>query len=242
VATLNAPLGLFGSIEIRRRRISCRVRYKTTFSDPAYPVEIRKEAANTCIHSLKTTTIRINIRKTGEDGKINAVPYGDPDGVIPVKYDKDKNNKYDFEEDFLNYDCDPPKSDLYFDRNNNGVPDDIEDDAYPDYPMYPVTISPASDTCGRIPGPGNGLMMLCLPENTLPVPVTGSSFRMDQQVRQRGFRVFICMVRYDIFPKLSLTLGGIYEGSEKNSYQMTYQDTSPAGLIYAPERPSTCTP
>jgi len=38
-------------------------------------------------------------------------------------------------------------SQIVFDRNNNGIPDDIEDDAYPDYPYVPSYYLPASDTC-----------------------------------------------------------------------------------------------
>jgi hypothetical protein len=58
---------------------------------------------------------------------------------------------------------------------------------------------------------------------------------MDQEV-SKGLSGFHLYGKYNILPKLNFTLGGMYERSEKNSYQVIYQDTAPAGLIYAPEK------
>jgi len=84
---------------------------------------------------------------------------------------------YDWGGRFLNYDCDPPKSNLYFDRNNNGIPDDIEDDAIRIIPMCQLLSSPASDNL-RQDGQDRemGWKMLCHPN--LPFRY---QFRMDQE-------------------------------------------------------------
>jgi hypothetical protein len=235
VATLNAHWDFLDQLKFGGEGYLVESRYKTTFSDPAYPGGDQEGSGKYLYSLVEDNDDKDQYPENGEDGKINAVPYGDPDGVIPVKYDKDKNNKYDFEEDFLNYDCDPPKSDLYFDRNNNGVPDDIEDDAYPDYPYVPSYYLPGERYMRQDPRTGKWIDDVVPAGKYAAGTSTGSSFRMDQQV-SKGLSGFHLYGTYDIFPKLSLTLGGIYEGSEKNSYQMTYQDTSPAGLIYAPEK------
>jgi hypothetical protein len=153
--------------------------------------------------------------------KLLAIPKGDPDGVIPVKYDKDKNGMRDWEEDFLSYDCDPPKSKLYYDRNNNGTPDDIEDDAYPDYTYVPGYYLPGErymryDDMDR----------------------QEKEYTSDGQA-SKGLLGFHLYGRYEILPKLNLTLGGIVEESQERSYQNIYDDTSVVGQTYDPEKATT---
>jgi hypothetical protein len=153
--------------------------------------------------------------------KLRAIPTGDPDGVIPLKYDKDKNGMNDWEQDFLNYDCDPPKSKLYFDRNNNGTPDDIEEDAYPDYTYVPSYYLP-------------GEQYLRYDE-------------LDRQEKEytsdgtahKGLLGFHLYGRYEILPKLNVTLGGIIEKSQEKSYQNIYEDSSVVGQTYALEIATT---
>ena len=231
VATINIQDDIFNKLKLGGEGYIVQARYKTTFSDPAYPQGDSSGSGKYLYSLVEDNDDKDQFPENGVDGKINAVPYGDPDGVIPVKYDKNKNNMYDWEEDFLNYDCDPPKSNLYFDRNNNGIPDDIEDDAYPDYPYVPSYYLPGERYLRQDDRTGKWM------EDVVPSGIyhSGTSFRMDQEV-SKGLSGFHLYGKYDILPKLKLTLGGMFERSEKNSYQLTYQDTAPAGLIYAPER------
>lgn len=68
--------------------------------------------------------------------------YDDPDGVIPDRYDRNKNGQVDYREDFLLYSSDPPVFELGNDMNFNGVIDYEEDDLLPDYPyQLPYTIT-----------------------------------------------------------------------------------------------------
>jgi len=172
----------------------CRRSIRQRFSDPAYPSGDSSGSGRYLYSLVEDNDDKDQFPENGVDGKINAVPYGDPDGVIPVKYDKNKNNMYDWEEDFLNYDCDPPKSNLYFDRNNNGIPDDIEDDAYPDYPYVPSYYLPGERYLRQDDRTGKWI------EDVVPSGIyhSGTSFRMDQEV-SKGFRVFICMVNMTSF-------------------------------------------
>jgi hypothetical protein len=205
-------------------------RYKTTFSDPAFTAgDSGASGSGRYLYSLiEDNDDRDQYAENGNDGKLNAVPFGDFDGVIPKEYDKDKNNKYDFEEDFLNYDCDPPKSKLYLDRNNNGVPDDIEDDAYPDFTYIPSYYLPGERYLRQDPKTGKWI-------NDGVPDLARTSFRMDNQV-SKGLLGFHLFGQYQILPKLDVTLGLISEESEKKSFQMTYQDTTAVGFIYAPEK------
>jgi len=68
--------------------------------------------------------------------------YDDPNGVIPDRYDRNKNGQADYREDFLLYSSDPPVFELGNDMNFNGVIDYEEDDFLPDYPyQIPYTIT-----------------------------------------------------------------------------------------------------
>ena len=216
VATINALWDILDRLKAGGEGYIVGSRYKTAFN---CPVHTRGDAFGNgkYLYSL------IEDNDDGDDfaengkSKLSSIPVGDPDGTIPVKYDKDKNGRFDFEEDYISYDCDPPKSSLYWDRNNNGVPDNIEDDAYPDYTYVPgyylsgeqyIRYDGIEDTAG---GEMSNLV-------------------------SKGLDGFHLYGQYEIFPQLFLTLGGIFQKSEKKSFQTIYQDTTPIGGIYAPEK------
>jgi hypothetical protein len=154
-----------------------------------------------------------------------AIPKGDPDAVIPEKYDKNKNGVNDWEEDFLSYDCDPPKSRLYFDRNNNGVTDDIEDDDYPDYTYIPSFYLS-----------GERYMRYDDMDHKTKEDTAGGDLG---HLVSKGLLGFHLYGRYEIIPKLNLTLGGIAEKSLEKSYQNVYEDSSVVGQTYSPEMATT---
>ena len=129
---------------------------------------------------------------------------GDPDGVLPAQYDKDKNGLFDYKEDFLNYDADPPESKILFDRNNNGTPDEIENDAYPDYPYVPGYYLPGErywrydDVYDKW-------------ENMTADSLT-----------HKGLAGLHFYSRYKILPNLEATVGGIFDRSQEKTFQLTY--------------------
>ena len=57
----------------------------------------------------------------------------DYDGVFPSADDRDHNGIFDYQEDFLIFDADPPVFTGIIDLNNNGVIDTVEDDYEPQY-------------------------------------------------------------------------------------------------------------
>ena len=220
LATLNTRWDIFEKLNLGGEGYIVQSRYATTFSSPVHP---RGDAfgSGKYLYSL------IEDNDDGDDypengkSKLNAVPEGDPDGTISEKYDKDKNGRFDFEEDFLNYDADPPKSKLYFDRNNNGVPDEIEDDAYPNYPYLPGYYLPGerylryNDMTGQW---DEGIS--------------------DGQV-SKGISGLHLNGQYQLLPKLSLTVGWVAEKSERKSFQMTYRNGAETGLVLASEKATT---
>jgi hypothetical protein len=228
VGTLNAQLNILDQLKCGGEGYIVESRYTTTFSDPAYPQGDVYGSGRYLYSLVEDNDDSDPFPENGQDGKINRVPMGDPDGVIPMEYDKDKNNKYDFEEDFLNYESDPPTSNLYFDRNDNGVPDVIEDDAYPDYPYVPGFYLPGERYLRQDDRTGKWI------DDVVPASAV-TSFRYDQQV-SKGLSGFHLYGQYQILPKLNLTLGGMFEGSEKKSYQMTYRDMVPVGYVLGSEK------
>ncbi|HUI92702.1 MAG TPA: hypothetical protein VLX68_10685 [Chitinivibrionales bacterium] len=204
-------------------------RYKTTYYDPA--CSTGDLASQKYLYQLvEDNDDKDQFPENGQEGKINFLPYGggDWDGVMPVKYDKNKNGIYDWEEDFLNYDCDPPKSDVYYDRNNNGVPDEIEDDAYPDYPYVPSYYRSGERYLKQNDRTGKWIDTVVKDSADIP-------FNMERQV-SKGLSGFHLYGQYDLLPKLSLTLGGMAEQSEERSFQMKYQNGTPIGYDYLPEK------
>jgi hypothetical protein len=225
VATLTTQWNIFDQLACGGEGYYVGSRYKTTFSCPRHPKGDTLGSGKYLYSLVDDNDDGDDYPENGQSLKLNAVPKGDPDGAIPMKYDKDKNGRYDYEEDFLNYDADPPKSTLYFDRNNNGVADEIEDDAYPDYPYVPGFYLPGEryrrydDITGQ------------WKEDT-------AGGEMSRQV-SKGISGFHLYGHYQIMPNLKLTLGGIYEKSEKNSFQTIYQDTAAVGFVDASERAIT---
>ncbi|MFP4521208.1 MAG: hypothetical protein ACLFQK_03600 [Fibrobacterota bacterium] len=62
--------------------------------------------------------------------------YGDVNGVISDRLDRNRNGILDYKEDFLLFDADPPVFELGYDMNNNGLSDFEDDDILPDYPGF----------------------------------------------------------------------------------------------------------
>jgi hypothetical protein len=219
LAVVNSRWNVFDALKFGGEGYLIESRYKTTFTSVVHP-DGDVFGSGKYLYSL------IEDNDDGDDypengkSKLNAVPEGDPDGTYPVAYDKDKNGRLDYEEDFLSYDADPPKSTLYFDRNNNSVPDVIEDDPYPDYPYVPSYFLPGER---------------CLKYDEM----NGKTYddTSDGMV-SKGLLGFHLYGSYQILPKINLTLGFLSEKSEKSSFQMTYQDTMPVGLTFAQERAS----
>jgi hypothetical protein len=229
VGTLNAQWNILDQLKVGGEGYVVQSRYKTTFSDPAFPKG--DVASQRYLYSLvEDNDDRDQFPENGQEGKINFLPLGagDMDGVLPEAFDKDKNNRYDWEEDFLNYECDPPTSKLYFDRNNNGIPEEIEDDPYPDYPYVPSYYLSGERYLRQDDSSGQWI-------DDVVGDSTWSSFNMDRQV-SKGLSGFHLYGQYQILPKLELTLGAIYERSEKGSYQMKYQDATPVGYTYSSEK------
>jgi hypothetical protein len=222
IGMINAKLGIFNKLNIGGEGYVVQARYNTTFYDPAFPKG--DAASQRYLYSLvEDNDDRDQFPENGQEGKINFLPLGggDMDGVLPVEYDKDKNNKYDWEEDFLNYDCDPPKSDLYFDRNNNGIPEEIEDDPYPDFPYVPSYYLSGERYIRKDDRTGVTI-------DDIVRDSTWTSFNMNRQV-SKGLSGVHLYGSYEIIPKLEIVLGGLYEKSEKGSFQMTYDNGTPIG-------------
>jgi hypothetical protein len=129
---------------------------------------------------------------------------GDPDGTIPENYDKNKNGIWDFDEDFLSYECDPADSRILFDRNNNGIPDEVEDDAYPDYPYVPSYYLP-----------GERYYRFDDFDNKWEVKRADS-------MTHKGLGGIHLYGRYKLLPELELTLGGVFDRSQEETFQKQY--------------------
>lgn len=231
VVTLNALGDISDKLKLGGEGYIVESRYKTTFNDPSIPKPDEQGSGRYLSSLVEDNDDRDQFPENGDNHKLSVYQIGDPDGVIPMASDKDKNNIYDWEEDFLNYDADPPKSGLYFDRNNNGIPDDIEDDAYPDYPYVPSYYLAGERYLRQDVKTGKWI------DDVVPADAD-NSFNMYHQV-SKGLSGFHLFGKYQIHPQLSLTLGGILDQSEKNSYQMNYRDSKPVGFIYAPEKATT---
>lgn len=200
-------------------------RFKTTFFCPAHKDGEPNGIGRYMYSLVENNDDRDEYPENGQS-KLLALPVGDPDGVIPLKFDRNKNGIYDWEEDFLSYDCDPPKSNVYFDRNNNGTADEIEFDAYPDYRYVPSYYLPGErylryDDMDK-------------KEETF----TSKDDGFDSQA-SKGLLGMHFYGRFGVLPKLDLTCGALVEKSQENSYQNIYEDSTLVGQIYAPEKAST---
>ncbi len=229
IVDLSAVGNIFDKLKLGGEGYIVNHNYKTTFYDPAFP-QGDLSSQKYLYQLVEDNDDKDQFPENGQEGKVNFLPYGggDWDGVIPIKYDKNKNGIYDWEEDFLSYDCDPPKSDVYFDRNNNGVPDEVEDDAYPDYPHVPGYYLSGERYLRQDDRSGKWI-------DDVVQDSADISFNMERQV-SKGLDGLHLYGEYDFLPKLNLALGGIAERSEMNSFQMTYQNGQPVGYIYAPEK------
>lgn len=220
IATVNSRWNVFDALKFGGEGYIIGSRYKTTFYDPVHPTGDDFGSGKYLYSAVEDNDDNDDYPENGKS-KLNAVPEGDPDGTYSAGYDKDKNGRLDYEEDFLSYDADPPKSTLYFDRNNNGVPDVIEDDPYPDYPYVPSYYLP-------------GERYLKHDE------MTGQTYSDSSDgMVSKGLLGFNVYGSYQILPKINLTLGFLSEKSEKSSFQMTYQDSVAIGSIFAQERANT---
>ena len=143
---------------------------------------------------------------------------GDPDGTISEEWDKDKNGIWDYEEDFLNYDADPPESKILFDRNNNGIPDEIEDDAYPDYPYVPGYYLPG--------------------ERYYRYDKIDDKWenKTADSLTHKGLAGLHLYTRFNLLQNLELTVGGIYDRSQEKTFQMTYVNGIPTKEKFDSER------
>jgi len=229
IGMINASFEIPDRLKVSGEGYMVQARYKTTFSDPAFPKG--DIASQKYLYSLvDDNDDHDQFPENGQEGKINFLPLGggDMDGVLSELYDKDKNNRYDWEEDFLSYDCDPPRSDIYFDKNNNNVPDEIEDDPYPDYPYVPGYYLSGERYLRKIDSTGVWI-------NDVVRDSAENSFNMDRQV-SKGLSGFHLYGQYQLLPGLELALGAKYEKSEKSSFQMTYANQKPIGYIFAQEQ------
>jgi hypothetical protein len=231
LATLNTQWDISDQLKFGGEGYIVQSRYKTTFFCPRHlytkqgtPFADSYGSGKYLYSTIEDNDDRDDYPENGQS-KLNTVPTGDPDGTLPMKYDRNKNFLFDYEEDFLNYDADPPKSTMYFDRNNNGVPDEIEDDAYPDYPHVPGYYLPG--------------------ERYLRYDDLSGQWREDraggvlENLVSKGISGFQLHGQYTILPNLNLILGAIFEKSEKNSFQMKYQDTVAVGFADAAEKATT---
>jgi hypothetical protein len=199
-------------------------RFQTNFTCPAHPLGDQNYGMGKYQYSL----VEDNDDKDQypENGQ-SRYPYyswtsqlGDIDGTIPFKYDKDKNGLWDYEEDFLNYDADPPASKILFDKNNNGIPDELEDDAYPDYPYVPSYYLP-----------GEKYYRFDDIDNKWEYKAADSF-----DLVHKGLAGLRLNSRYDILPDLEVTVGGIFERSQEKTFQMTYGNGVPIGEMFDFER------
>lgn len=229
IGTINAKYEIPDRLKVTGEGYMVQAGYKTTFSDPAFPKG--DIASQKYLYSLVDDNDDDDqFPENGQEGKINFLPLGggDMDGVLPGPYDKDKNNRYDWEEDFLGYDCDPPRSDIYFDKNNNNVPDAIEDDPYPDFPYVPGYYLSGERYLRKIDSTGVWV-------NDVVRDSAEISFNMDRQV-SKGLSGFHLYGQYQLLPGLELALGAKYEQSEKNSFQMKYANGLPVGYVFDSEQ------
>jgi hypothetical protein len=136
---INMTKGLSPSSKLGAELYQMAPTFKTEFSCPAHPQGDAATGTNTEKYLYQLVEDNDDRDDYPENGKsrVSSVFTRDSDGPIPQEYDRNKDSIWDFKQDFLSYETDHPKSKFYFDRNNNLVPDNIEDDLCPDYPYLP---------------------------------------------------------------------------------------------------------
>jgi hypothetical protein len=225
VATLNAQYDLWENWRCGGEFYTIGSKFKTSISCPAHYEGDQFGGIGKYQYSLiEDNDDRDDYPENGQT-RFPYFPIGDPDGVIPINYDKDKNGVYDYEEDFLGYEADPPRSKILLDRNNNGVPDEIENDAYPDYTYVPSYYLPGEKYWRR--DDINGTW-----EN-----------KGADSLTHKGLVGCHLYSRYKILhtvlPSLEMTAGGIFDKSQEKTFQRTYKDGNETGEVYDAEYATT---
>jgi hypothetical protein len=204
VATLNAHYNIWENWRCEGEFYTIGSRFKTNFDCPAHSSGDQFGGIEKYQYSLIEDNDDQDEYPENGHNRYSYFPQKDPDGVIPINYDKDKNGVYDYDEDFLSYEADPPESKILFDRNNNGIPDEIENDDYPDYPYVPSYYLPGEkyyrydDVDGKWDTKGA------------------------DSVTHKGLAGVHLSSRYDILQNLEVTVGGIFDRSQEKTFQMTF--------------------
>ncbi len=229
VATMDGHYDIFDKWRAGGEFYSIGSRFQTNFSCPT--IDHKKgdvDAYGDGVHKYQYSLVEDNDDNDEfpENGRSKYLYFtqqtlqGDPDGVIPADYDKDKNGLWDYNEDFLNYDADPPESKILFDRNNNGTPDNIEDDAYPDYPYVPSYYLPG-ERYYRLDDIDNKW------ENNWA-----------DSLVHKGLAGYHIYTRFEPLQNLELTVGGVFDRSQEKTFQSTYTNGKKSGEIYDDEKAS----
>jgi hypothetical protein len=205
VATFNGYYDLLDQLRCGGEMYTIGSRFTSNFSCPSHP-----EGDGFYTGKYQYSLIEDNDDHDDypENGKTKYpyFPVGDPDGTIPAGFDKDKNGVWDFEQNFLSYDADPPDSRILFDRNSNGIPDEVEDDPYPDYPYIPSYYLPG-ERYWRYDDVDQKW------ENKFADSLT-----------HKGLAGIHLYGKYEVIPDLKVTLGGIYDRSQEKSFHPVYEN------------------
>ena len=216
VATLNARYDIFEKWQCGGEFYTIGSRFQTDFTCPVHKNGDVFGAGKYQYSLIEDNDDKDDYPENGQT-RYPYFPIGDPDGVIPVAYDKDKNGIWDYKEAFLGYDADPPESKILFDRNTNGIPDQMENDPYPDYSYVPSYYLPG-ERYWRYDDVDKKW------ENKTADSMT-----------HKGLAGVHIYSRYDIFPNLELTLGGIFDKSQEKTFQATYVQGMENSEVYASE-------
>jgi len=163
-----------------------------------------------------------------EDGRcsIPAVALGDYDGVFRLKDDRNKDGIFDFAQDFLSYDADPPNAGIFLDRNNNLVPDAVEDDVYPDYAYLPSYYLEGETYRRFSEAAGTAVDTLFFLSSMSPVRV------------HKGLQGVHLYGSYPVGAELTIAGGVLLEGALEETYQRLYTSTDTWSMALRPERSS----
>ena len=216
VATLNGNWDLSEKLRFGGEFYSIGSRFQTNFSCPAHPygdgIELEPGYVYQEYGKYQYSLVEDNDDKDEfpENGRSKYLYYtqqefqGDPDGVIPTYYDKDKNGVWDYQEEFLMFDADPPESKILFDRNNNGTADVLEDDPYPDYPYVPSYYLP-NERYYRFDEMDDKW-----------------EYKWADSMTHKGLAGVHLYGRFELLPNLAITVGGIFDKSQEKTFQTIY--------------------
>jgi hypothetical protein len=215
VATFNGVYDLLEKMKLGSELYSIGSRFQTNFACPGHRIgdeRIGDAMTGGSMGKYQYSLVEDNDDhdEFPENGRSRYYLYtpvpdqGDPDGTLPAAWDKDKNGIWDYQQNFLSYESDPPESRILFDRNSNGIADEVEDDAYPDYPYVPSYYLPGEryyrfdDVDGKW-------------EN-----------KRADSLTHKGLAGLHLYTRYKINDNLELTVGGIFDRSQEKTFQSTY--------------------